>query len=630
MDLSGSSRIAHTGSSPVPPDALLGRIDRPVTVSDAAEARTATLIRNGVLRRRGSRVRPAQSRRMRMRTRRQQQLISAIPAFGPEWAERTAGWTAVDEAAEDQPRTIDLSDRPMVIRSVPAQPVSAVTFPMHTVTIALTAKREARTAPETRLAEPTLAAVLAAVASLAAWTTMAPSSIWLPLAVLPATGLLALLMPGQDAARPVRAALMLAAAAVLPAMSSAMTPVTLLIALAAAAVYPLLVEPVAARALIGGAMTALIAPLVMEAFRAGLPAFPGSLLHPASGAQTAVLIALTAGIVITGLIGTGALATRRLLTSSARATALQVRHQSQPGTAPGAENKAENEAEPQTQTQAQVQAQPQAQVQLQVQPSVESELEEAIRAGLIEVSFQPVLALGTDDEKDEDDRIVGAEALACWTRADGTTVPAKRLIRMAGELGLGNQLGLHIIERALDALLDWRNEGVGVDQIWVNVAPGHLGDPDLAQHISALLAVRGLNASCLVLEVSATGSITEPALTSMGTLRSIGIAIALDDFGRSGTSLTTLRALPISAVKIDHRLGSELGKQDAVPRSIIQLCHSLGLRVVVEGIETMLHLRGARAIQADAVQGHAIARPMSAEDVTNLLSLRLPREFRLP
>ena len=263
----------------------------------------------------------------------------------------------------------------------------------------------------------------------------------------------------------------------------------------------------------------------------------------------------------------------------------------------------------------------------QSQATLEIELRDAIRLGSIEVAFQPVLSLGTGDT---DDRIVGAEALARWTRPDGSIVEPLRFIPMADELGLGLTLGMQVIERALAALVTWRHEGVGVDQVWVNLAPSQLNDPDFAHEVAAQLAIRGLAASTLVLEISA-GCLPESdqALTTLGMLRSLGIAVALDDFGRSGTSLSALRRLPISAVKLDRQLAAELGQQDAVPRSIAQLCRKLGLRVIVEGVETMVQLHGARQIEADAAQGFAIARPMSAEDVTNLLTLRLPRDFRL-
>jgi EAL domain-containing protein (putative c-di-GMP-specific phosphodiesterase class I) len=267
------------------------------------------------------------------------------------------------------------------------------------------------------------------------------------------------------------------------------------------------------------------------------------------------------------------------------------------------------------------------------QATLEIELREAVRAGAIEVVFQPLLAFGTrhlEQPESVDDRIVGAEVLARWTRADGTAVEPQRFIPMADELGLGVTLGMQVIRRSLEALIGWRHEGVDIDQVWVNLAPSQLEDPEFAHEVAAQLAIRGLASSSLVLEISAGQlSESEQCLSTLSMLRSLGIAVALDDFGRSGTSLSALRRLPISAVKLDPSLAAELGRQDAVPRAMAQLCRTLGLRVVVEGVETMMQLRGAREIEADAVQGFAIARPMSAEDITNLLTLRLPRDFRL-
>ncbi len=818
MDLSRSSEFstASTVTGPVPPDALLGSTPGAAAAPGQAVAPVGTILRNSGLRRRGSRVRPAQNRRLRRVMRRQ-----AAPA------DVTAPFTEVSvlldggdagETLPVAPRTIDLSDRPTLIertedtaaqpvsggsatsepkpasaRPEPVQPGQAQLQPAEPK-LAQPQLPELRPA-EPRLAEPTLAAVLAAVASLAAWTTMAPASIWLPLAILPATGLVALFLPGHDMARLLRAAALLTAGAVLPMISAAMTPATLLIALGAAATYPLLVEARAAKAVMALGVSRL-APLAADAFRSGPHAFVASLMQPASGSQTAIRIALAAGVLVTGLISASAMATRRLLTANLRVCAQRERaavehawhanatvnrlgleasrdedtglpnreallerltpmlqntqnavaltlieinrfsvlsdslgagpagdvataagrrlrasltddhlvarlsqqqyavvllgasretcaqtghavtdcldrpfqisgrtipitcsigtamHSDLPGTA-SAEDllHAAEEAARAAHTDGGshcVMFDQAVHARAQAQATLEIELRDAVHGGHISVSFQPVLALETPagtgpagtgpadergdkaDDKGDDDRIVGAEALAHWIRSDGSTVPAKCFMPMADRLGLGQQLGLQLVEQALDALLEWRTEGVGVDQVWVNLVPGQLTNPGLATEISGRLAVRGLSASCLVLEVSAADLVeTEQALASMRMLRSLGVAIALDEFGRSGTSLTALRSMPISAVKLDPELASELGRHDTVPRSIAELCHSLGLRVVVEGVETPHQLHGAREIQADAVQGYAIARPMSAQDVTNLLSLRLPREFRL-
>jgi diguanylate cyclase (GGDEF)-like protein len=625
-----------------------------------------------------------------------------------------------------------------------------------------------------RLPEALLITVLSLVAGLAAWGTAAPSQVWVPLTALPVVGLIALILPGGNWARALRATALLTAAASLPLLSPSMTPVTLVVALAAVATYPMLVGTAAGRAITLLAAGSLIAPLAIQAFAAE-PLDLHFLIEPDRGAIGAVRLALGSGILVVALIGSLAMTSRRTLADTAsiavirertaRAASAQVGLASACDSATGLPNReallravtialdsgdlglyrsprrqvglvlveidrfavladslgaavaddlaaqvaqrlrAEHPVErflarvgrhqfammiqgatdDSCATAARsistlmtepvisggrelsvtcsigaaisgpglsladdlLQAADEAcraaqrsgrsrwvmfdlavRAHAQSQATLEIELRDAVRNGSIEVAFQPLLSLGTNGT---DDRIVGAEALARWTRPDGSTVEPLRFIPMADELGLGLSLGMQVIEHALAALVTWRHEGVGVDQVWVNVAPSQLNDPEFAHEVAAQLAIRGLTAASLVLEVSA-GCLPESdqALSTLGMLRSLGIAVALDDFGRSGTSLSTLRRLPISAVKLDHQLAVELGRQDAVPRSIAQLCRTLGLRVIVEGVGTMVQLHGARQIEADAVQGFAIARPMSAEDITNLLTLRLPRDFRLP
>jgi diguanylate cyclase (GGDEF)-like protein len=624
-----------------------------------------------------------------------------------------------------------------------------------------------------RLPEALLATVLSMVASVVAWGSTAPAQAWVPLSVLPAVGLLALLLPGRTAGRTLRAAALLLAAAGLPLLSATMTPVSLVIALAVVATYPMLVGPRAGGTITGLAIGSLATPLLVQLLTADTDR-PYLRLDPDGTELTAQRLALASGILVVALIGISMIATRRALTSTASIAAAQERTARVAGAqislaaasdlttglpnrnallrateltldatdlrlrrssptqvglllididrfaeladtlgAAIADHAADQLAErlrreyPAEQyiarvgrhqfalllpaagdetcaTQArritELMAAPiesagralsitcsmgaaltgaglltaddllraadeavraaqrtgrsrwmmfdqAVHAHTRSQATLELELRDAVLLKTIEVSFQPLLALGTGDT---DDRIVGAEALATWTSSNGTVIDPQRFLPMAEELGLGGQLSLQVIERALAALVVWRHEGVGVDQVWVNLAPSQLDDPDFAHEVAAQLAIRGLAPSSLVLEIGADrlpGS--ETARTTLDLLRSLGIAVALDNFGRSGTSLSDLRRLSISAVKLDPALALELDRNDAVPRSITQLGHTLGLRVVVEGVESVLQLQAAREIHADAVQGCAIARPMSAEDITNLLTLRLPREFRL-
>lgn len=248
------------------------------------------------------------------------------------------------------------------------------------------------------------------------------------------------------------------------------------------------------------------------------------------------------------------------------------------------------------------------------------ELRQAIARGLVEVDFQPMLALGSGLE---DDRITGTEVVARWRRRDGSRVPAEVFVPLADELGLGPTLGLQMINRALAALVIWRHQGIGIEQVWLRLSPAQLEDPDFAHEVAAQLAIRGLQPSSMTLQVGA-GELDETgsAVTNLRVLRSLGIPVALNDFGCSGTSLTMLRRLPIGAVKLDGRLTADLDEGDDVPRAAAQLCRTLGLRVICGSVTTSGQLEGARQIGADAVQGQVIARPMSAGDLTNLLTVR--------
>jgi diguanylate cyclase (GGDEF)-like protein len=247
----------------------------------------------------------------------------------------------------------------------------------------------------------------------------------------------------------------------------------------------------------------------------------------------------------------------------------------------------------------------------------ELELWDAVRRGGdrgIDLSYQPVLALGRDREHDA---VVAVEGLARWTRTDGIVVPPRRFIPLADELGLGVTLGLRLLDEALDRLVAWRHAGYAVEQVWLNLSPGQLADPELAHLVSARLAARTIPASSLMVEVGTTTfAESDQAVATLGTLRKLGVAVALDDFGRSGVSLSALQRLPITHVKLDEELAPDFARPGGVASATAALCRSLGLRAIAEGIETREQLEGARAAGVDAVQGFAVAGVLTAQDTS--------------
>lgn len=263
------------------------------------------------------------------------------------------------------------------------------------------------------------------------------------------------------------------------------------------------------------------------------------------------------------------------------------------------------------------------------QATMELELRDALRRHDVALAFQPIVTLGG---RPEGDRVSVVEALARWTRSDGTAVSPQRFVHLAEDLGLGTTLGFQVLDRALEAMATWRAEGAAVAKICINVSRSQLEDPEFAHTVSTRLAARGLPPTCLAMDIGPESlSESEEALRTMGMLRSLGIDLALDDFGRGGTSLTALRRLPLTAVKIDRSVSAELGQRDTtIARSLIGLCHELGLRVIVEGVEEVRQLDAARALGADGAQGYLLGRPARAEEVWANVRRMVPVEDLVP
>lgn len=251
------------------------------------------------------------------------------------------------------------------------------------------------------------------------------------------------------------------------------------------------------------------------------------------------------------------------------------------------------------------------------QGTLEIELRQAVRNGRIGAAFQPVLALGRGDAPD---RVCGLEMVARWTRDDGTAVPTLRFIPVAEELGLAPVLGLQLLDQGLSALLSWHDAGLRVASLALNVDYSQLEDPDYARNVAARLHGCGIEPNRLVVEIPAAGFVdTEQTRNSLGMLRSLDVGIIVDGFGRAGMSLAALRQLPVTGIKLDRSLTADLDGDGTVPATVVALCRSLGLRCLVDGIETQAQLAAARALGVDAVQGHLIGRPVAADDVLGAL-----------
>jgi diguanylate cyclase (GGDEF)-like protein/PAS domain S-box-containing protein len=246
----------------------------------------------------------------------------------------------------------------------------------------------------------------------------------------------------------------------------------------------------------------------------------------------------------------------------------------------------------------------------------QNELRQVIEHSLLEVRYQPIVSL-------DDGRIAGLEALARWP-SDRVPLDPSDFISIAEETGLIGSLGEQVLCAALEALADWRREGLAGSELWVsvNLSARQLSDGEVAERVRGAVSASGLSADRLRLEVvESTLVALEHSQPFVAALADEGIGLHVDDFGTGYSSLTALHRLPIKALKIDRGLVAELAGEHArsIARSVIALAHSLDVAAIGAGIEHDDQREALRELGCDCGQGLLLAPPLEAHQVAELL-----------
>jgi diguanylate cyclase (GGDEF)-like protein/PAS domain S-box-containing protein len=240
------------------------------------------------------------------------------------------------------------------------------------------------------------------------------------------------------------------------------------------------------------------------------------------------------------------------------------------------------------------------------------ELRHGIREGALRLHYQPRIDLRTG-------RTRGVEALVRWQHPTRGLLPPSEFITMAEESGLVRPLGAWVLGETLKQADSWRREGAGSSglEFAVNLSARQLNDPELVPMVEAGLRLRGIDPALLLLEITETALMADPAaaLESLTALKNLGVGLAVDDFGTGYSSLTYLKKFPIDELKIDRSfingLGSDSG-DSAIVGSCIDLAHAVGIRAVAEGVETSGQVQTLKAMGCDLAQGYLFARPLPA------------------
>ena len=240
----------------------------------------------------------------------------------------------------------------------------------------------------------------------------------------------------------------------------------------------------------------------------------------------------------------------------------------------------------------------------------ESELQSAVARGQLEVYFQPKVEIASH-------RVCGVEALVRWRTESGNFVPASDFIPLAESTGAIVPLTWLVFDRIVEQLADW-NAIPTPFSVAVNVSPQILTHAEFMTRVKALKAALDERKMQLTIELTEDSLVQSDAssLASIERLRKLGVDLAIDDFGKGYSSLTYLKQIPATEIKIDKRfIGTvavdETDKQ--IVKTVIALAHALGMRVVAEGVDSAEAIAAIAELGCEMAQGFYIGRPMRGD-----------------
>jgi diguanylate cyclase (GGDEF)-like protein len=244
------------------------------------------------------------------------------------------------------------------------------------------------------------------------------------------------------------------------------------------------------------------------------------------------------------------------------------------------------------------------------------QLETDMRRGLMDDEFflvyQPQVDMGTG-------RAIGVEALLRWRDPERGVIGPAEFIPIAEESGMIQALGARVLRDACRQLMSWQRQNMML-RLSVNLSVQQLQHDSWLSVVDEALRSSGLPARYLDLEITESVIITHPerAVATLVKLKQMGVSITIDDFGTGYSSLSYLTRLPIQGIKIDQRFvhGLEQNRNDeAITQAIIALSHSMGLRCIAEGVETMTQFEFLRGHGCEEAQGYLISRPLEEPEL---------------
>lgn len=225
----------------------------------------------------------------------------------------------------------------------------------------------------------------------------------------------------------------------------------------------------------------------------------------------------------------------------------------------------------------------------------------------------------------DSEEVVGFEALLRWKHDEYGIIPPLVYIPMAEQTGMIRLIGLWVIEQACEQLKVFKQHTQKSLSISINVSLLQLRDPAIAKKIGDILAKTGTDPEHICIEITeSVAFMDEPyILQRLKEIKALGVLLAIDDFGTGYSSLSRLRMFPIDVLKIDiefvQAVGSEIQKETAILKSIIQIGKNLQFKLLAEGVENEEQADYLKQNGCDEMQGFYFSKPVGAEDALALL-----------
>jgi len=249
--------------------------------------------------------------------------------------------------------------------------------------------------------------------------------------------------------------------------------------------------------------------------------------------------------------------------------------------------------------------------------SIEESLRRALERKEVALHYQPKVDFKTG-------AITGAEALLRWTHPTRGSVPPAHFIPVAEDCGLIMPIGNWVLREACKQARAWLEKGLPVSTMAVNVSAIEFRDDDFLEGLFAILSETGLDPRLLELELTESVLMkqTDSTASILRTLRECGVQVAVDDFGTGYSSLSYLRRFPVDALKIDQTFVGQITTTEddaSIVSAVISMAHSLKLRVVAEGVETLEQLSFLQERGCDEGQGYYFSPAVPPEQFASLL-----------